>query len=58
VRVANVRETTGKAEQLGGKVLLAPKPDLLAGKVAVITDPTGAAIGLLEWTGEITKGGF
>jgi hypothetical protein len=30
---------------------------LLEGKVAVIADPTGAAIGLLEWSGERVKGG-
>jgi predicted enzyme related to lactoylglutathione lyase len=58
VRIKNISATVAKVEQLGGKVLLAPKPEVFAGKVAVIADPTGAAIGLLEWTGAAMKGGF
>ena len=57
VRVKSVSESVAQARQLGGKVLIEPKPDLFQGKVAVIADPTGAAIGLLEWTGALTKGG-
>lgn len=49
VRVLNVGESVVLAKQLGGKVLLEPRPDLFNGKVAAIADPTGAAIGLLEW---------
>lgn len=56
VRVKDITESVVKAERLGGKVLLAPKPEVFAGKVAVIADPTGAAVGVLEWTGEATKG--
>jgi predicted enzyme related to lactoylglutathione lyase len=51
VRVKNVTASVTQAEQLGGKVVLAPKAELFAGKIAVIADPTGAAIGLLEWDG-------
>ena len=56
VRVKNVGESVAKAEQLGGKVLLTPKPERFGGKVAVIADPTGGAVGLLEWTGASLKG--
>jgi hypothetical protein len=56
VRVKNVSESVAQASQLGGKTLLEPKPDLFEGKVAVIADPTGAAIGLLEWSDESQKG--
>jgi len=56
VRVKNITEAVTKAEQLRGKVLLAPKPERFAGKVAVVADPTGAAIGLMEWTGDDGKG--
>ena len=56
VRVKNVVESVGQARQLGGKALLEPKPELFGGKVAVIADPTGAAIGLLEWSGNLLKG--
>jgi uncharacterized protein len=57
VRVKNVTESVAQAKQLGGKALIEPKPDLFEGKVAMIADPTGAAIGLLEWSGELVKGG-
>jgi hypothetical protein len=38
-------------------VLIEPNPEIFDGKVAVIADPTGAAIGILEWNGEVAKGG-
>jgi uncharacterized protein len=49
VRVENIADSTAQASKLGGKVLVAPRPDLAGGKVAVLADPTGAAIGILEW---------
>jgi predicted enzyme related to lactoylglutathione lyase len=49
VRVANIAEATGRVEQLGGKVLVQPRPELFDGKVAVIADPAGATLGILEW---------
>ena len=57
VRVQNVSESVAKAKQLGGRVLIEPNPEIFDGKVAVIADPTGAAIGILEWSGELAKGG-
>lgn len=57
VRVLDVGESVAKAKQLGGKVLIEPKPELSEGKVAVVADPTGAAIGLLEWSEGLLKGG-
>jgi predicted enzyme related to lactoylglutathione lyase len=57
VRVKSVNESVALAKQLGGKVALEPKPELFGGRVAVITDPAGAAIGLLEWSDELLKGG-
>ena len=57
VRVKSVSDSLARAKQLGGKVWIEPKPELFDGKVAVITDPTGAAIGLLEWSPEAAKGG-
>jgi predicted enzyme related to lactoylglutathione lyase len=56
VRVKNVGESVAQAKQLGGKALIEPKPEWLGGKVAVIADPTGAAIGLLEWSEDLLKG--
>jgi hypothetical protein len=57
VRVKNAAESVALARQLGGKVLVEPQPELLDGKVAVIADPTGAAIGVLEWDEKLLKGG-
>jgi predicted enzyme related to lactoylglutathione lyase len=57
VRVLSISESVAKTKQLGGKVLIEPKPELLNGKVAVISDPTGAAIGILEWSQESANGG-
>ncbi len=49
IHVKNVSETVSKAKELGGTILVEPKADLLDGKVAVIADPTGAAVGILAW---------
>jgi uncharacterized protein len=56
VRVENVGETVAQAKQLGGTVLIEPKPERFDGKVSVIADPAGAAIGLLEWSDSMLKG--
>jgi predicted enzyme related to lactoylglutathione lyase len=57
VRVKSLTESVAQAKQLGGKVLLEPKPELFQGRVAVVADPTGGAIGLLEWSDAMVKGG-
>ena len=57
VRVNNIYDSVARARELGGEVLVVPKPGLLGGKVAVIADPSGAAIGLLEWSDDLMKGG-
>jgi predicted enzyme related to lactoylglutathione lyase len=57
VRVKNIGESVALAKQIGGKVLVEPKPEFVQGKVAVVADPTGAAIGLLEWSEGQLKGG-
>lgn len=57
VRVKSVSDTATKAKQLGGSVLIEPKPEVFQGGVAVLADPTGAAIGILEWRPDLMKGG-
>jgi predicted enzyme related to lactoylglutathione lyase len=57
VRVKNLGDSLAQTKKLGGKVLIDPRPELLGGKVAVVADPTGAAIGLLEWSDALLKGG-
>jgi len=49
VRVANLRDSLARVRELGGSVLMEPKPEVLDERLAVITDPTGAPLGLLEW---------
>jgi hypothetical protein len=56
VRVKSIGESLATAKKLGGSVLLEPTAELLQGKVAVIADPTGAAIGVLEWSESLMKG--
>jgi predicted enzyme related to lactoylglutathione lyase len=51
VRVADVGAATDKAAALGGQVLLAPHADREGNRMAVIADPAGAALGLMQWTG-------
>ena len=49
VRVTEVGPTVAFAQQLGGRVLVAPWPELFEGKVALLMDPGGAVFGILEW---------
>jgi predicted enzyme related to lactoylglutathione lyase len=49
IRVEDIDATLKKAESLGGKVVLAPNPDLANGDLALIEDPLGTPIGLLRW---------
>jgi len=56
VRVLHLDQSVAQARQLGGKVLVSARPDLMNGKVAVIADPTGGALGLLESTPPTTGG--
>ena len=58
VRVKDVGESVALAKQLGGKVPFEPKPGVFGGKAAVIADPTGAPIGIMEWHAELMKGGL
>ena len=57
VRVKKISESLDRAKQLGGKVLIEPKPEVFDGKACVIADPTGAAVGLLEWSQDVAKKG-
>ncbi|MFC7336250.1 VOC family protein [Haloferula chungangensis] len=48
VRVKSIGDSVAKAKQLGGQVVVSPRPELMEGRVAVVADPSGAAIGLME----------
>lgn len=56
VLVDDVPATVSKAIANGGRSLLVPNGSLLGGKMAVIADPSGAVIGLINWTAD-TQGG-
>lgn len=49
VRVEDARATAERAAQLGGRVLLAPRPELRGGGAAIVADPTGGALAVHEW---------
>jgi uncharacterized protein len=56
VRVKSVAESMEKAKQLGGKTLIEAGPEIPQGRAAVLIDPTGAAIGIMEWSEEKLTG--
>jgi len=56
VRVKSVTESAALAKESGGTVRIEPKPELFNGKVAVIADPTGASVGVIELSDEWLKG--
>jgi predicted enzyme related to lactoylglutathione lyase len=55
IRVLSADDTAAKAASLGGKVLVQPYEDRHGGKVAVIADPAGAPIGVMEWSESESK---
>ena len=38
-----------KAESLGGRIILAPQPNVRGGTVAIVQDPTGGTVALQRW---------
>ena len=57
VRVANLDDCLAKTTSLGGKVVVAPRPDVLGGKAALVADPTGGTVGVMELQPGLLKGG-
>ena len=45
-----------RAAANGGKVLLAPRPDYFGGHIAVIADPQGGVIGIVNRTEALKRG--
>lgn len=56
VRVDDVADSIRKATSLGARVLAAPRTDRHGGRIAVIADPAGAPLGLMEWNATGTQG--
>ena len=57
VRVNDAQQATAQAVALGGRVLVQPYVDRHGGHVAVIADPSGAPVGLMEWAARGPQGG-
>jgi predicted enzyme related to lactoylglutathione lyase len=55
IRVLSADDAAARAVSLGGKVLVAPFEDRHGGKVAVIADPAGAPLGVMEWSDSESK---
>jgi len=49
IRVADAAQAVARALALGGRLLLPPRPDRHGGRLAIVADPQGAPVGLLEW---------
>ena len=55
IRVENAADLSAKAVLLGGRILVEPHADRHGGMVAVVADPAGAPVGLMEWSDSDTK---
>jgi len=49
VMVADPAASAQRAQQLGGRVLVMPRPDVRGGSVALVADPSGAVLALQRW---------
>jgi len=49
VRVADAAAVVARVEALGGRILIPPRADLRNGSVALIADPSGAAVVVQQW---------
>ncbi len=57
IRVTDVHATVAKAGALGGRVIMAPRDDVRNATVAIIADPTGAALTVQQWNGTASVAG-
>jgi len=55
VHTDDVAATVARAAANGGKVLFAPRPDYFGGHIAVIADPLGGVIGIVNRTEALKK---
>jgi predicted enzyme related to lactoylglutathione lyase len=52
ILVSDVPGTLARARAAGGKVVMAPRADLLGGNLAVIADPSGGLLGIVNWVSQ------
>ncbi|MGD1030793.1 MAG: VOC family protein [Opitutaceae bacterium] len=53
VRVANLDETIARVPALGGEVIVAPHEAALGSRFALISDPTGGTVGVVEYVNNV-----
>jgi len=53
VRVANLDETIARVPALGGEVIVAPDEAALGSRFALISDPTGGTVGVVEYVNNV-----
>ncbi|MBS1088057.1 VOC family protein [Gluconobacter wancherniae] len=56
IQVDNVAQSAEQARKLGGKVLVEPHMDHNNSMIAIIADPAGAVLGIMEWRDATTAG--
>jgi uncharacterized protein len=49
VLVSDVAGAVSRARHAGGRIVMAPRADLLDGNVAIVADPNGGVIGIVNW---------
>lgn len=49
IRFADPASLVGRVKELGGQVALAPDETIRRGTVAILLDPSGAAVALQKW---------
>jgi len=52
ILVDDVPGTLDRVRKAGGKVVMQPRADLLGGNLAVIADPDGGVLGIVNWVAE------
>jgi predicted enzyme related to lactoylglutathione lyase len=55
IRVESAADICAKAVSLGGRILVEPHADRHGGLLAVVADPAGAPVGVMEWSDSDTK---
>jgi predicted enzyme related to lactoylglutathione lyase len=55
VRVTDAAHAAHRAVELGGTILVEAHDDRHGGRTAVVADPAGAPVGLMEWSASETK---
>jgi predicted enzyme related to lactoylglutathione lyase len=57
ILVSDVPATLARAVSAGGRVIMAPRAEVLEGNVAVIADPEGGVIGIVNWHDDAPRPG-